>query len=409
MIRLAVRNLRRHLLRSSLAAGAVAIGVAFCMPMSALMDGMFQQMFDVMVADKVGHVQVHHPDYPGKGLLYDTVDDLDDLVAGAEALPDVVTVSPRLFGFGLAGSSKTSVGTRFVGIVPEREDALGSVADKVVEGAWLTEPGTMETVIGVDVASKLELGVGDELVLIGQAADGSMASALLHIVGIVRTGNLAIDRGGAYVHLSELQDTMALPDQAHEVAIAATDRDDSAAVADGVRALPAAQDLLVQTWSEADPTTATMMGMQTGYTILFVGIFFAVASLGVLSVMLMGVMERVREFGLLKALGLTPRQIVTMVLVEAAVIGVFACAVGLALGGVFDGYLVTQGIDFSVKDGEGMTQMGVQFDPVIRGVVNAEPIGIILAAVFLTTSIAAFFPALYAAFLRPVNALRRIG
>ena len=106
MIRVAWRNLRRNLLRSILAASAIVVGVAFCMAMTAMMDGLFLQMFNLMVAEKVGHVQIHHPDYPGKRLMYDTVDDLESLLSDLDGIESIEASSPRLFGFGLAGGSR---------------------------------------------------------------------------------------------------------------------------------------------------------------------------------------------------------------------------------------------------------------------------------------------------------------
>lgn len=404
MIAIAWRNLWRQSRRTLITASAMAVGIALCMSMIALSDGLYAQMFDVMVTRKLGHVQVHHHDFPGRRLLYDTVP--QDRFEAISTTDGVTTAAARLFGYGLASSEETSAGGQIIGILPAQEQAISKLEEKLESGVFLSgEPG-LQSVIGTGLADTLKLEVGGELVIVTQASDGSMTNELSEVVGIVRTGDEGIDRGGIYMHLADAQSLFALPDQVHEIIVLGDDPTQSPALAEAVRAVE--PDNLVRTWVEADPSTAQMMGMQNVGSGILLAVVFSVAALGVLNTMLMSVFERTRELGLMAALGLNPGQVMRLILTESILLAAIAVALGGVLGGVLDGLLVVYGIDMSGGGGEGFSMQGMQFDPVIKGVVR--PVGVLatLGCVFIVSVLAAFWPALRAARLRPVEAMRQV-
>ena len=408
MWRIAWRSLLRQGRRTLLTASAMALGVAMCMAMLAFSDGMYAQMFDVMVTQKLGHVQLHHPDYPGRRLLHDTVPQA--ALAEARGADGVVAGTARLAAFGLVGSEETSTGVQLLGVAPADEDAVTGIRRHVEQGRFLGEdaPG-IEAAIGDELARTLKVGVGDELVAIVQAADGSMGNELLSVVGVVHSGNAAMDRAGLYVHLADLQTLMALPEQAHEILLVGGDVGGSDAVAAAVRAALAGQaaPLLIRSWSEAEPQTAQLMGMQNVGAAIMIGVVFSVASLGVLNTMLMSVMERTRELGLMQALGLSPQQVMRLVLIESVLLGVISCLLGALLGGVLDALLVVYGFDMSGGSGSAMDIQGATLDPVVHGVVRPEGVAVTLLCVFGVSVLAALWPAIRAARLRPIEAMRQ--
>ena len=418
------RSLLRQRRRTLITASAMAVGVAMVMGMIAYVDGMFALMFDKMVGQSMGHVQVHHPDYPDTHELYDTVHGAGALLATLGATPGVKGAAPRLFAHGLIGGSSDATGARLQGIDPADERLVTGFGARVAEGVALGGPppadGSIPVVIGAGLQKSIKVAVGDSLVLITQAADGSLANELLTVVGVVKTGSAAMDRAGAWVPLADLQRVLALEDQVHEVLIVGDDSDQALALAEtiaagagGVRpalvADPAEPDArpLIRTWFEADPVTAKMMDSQTIPKVIMLAVVFSVAALGVLNTMLMSVFERTRELGLLKALGLKPRQIVALILTEAALLGALSSALGLGLGLLFDWYLVRVGVPMANSDGEGFVYMGITFDPVIYGVVHPEGIAMSVGAVLVVCVLAAIWPAVRAARLRPVDAMRQ--
>ncbi|MFT5684420.1 MAG: putative ABC transport system permease protein, partial [Myxococcota bacterium] len=343
MIAIAWRNLWRQSRRTLITASAMAVGIALCMSMIALSDGLYAQMFDVMVTRKLGHVQVHHPDFPGRRLLYDTLP--QDRFEAISSTDGVTTAAARLFGYGLVSSEETSAGGQVIGILPQQEQAISKLEEKLESGQFLSGEPSLQSVIGTGLADTLKLEVGGELVIVTQASDGSMSNELSEVIGIVRTGDEGIDRGGIYMHLTDAQDLFALPDQVHEIIVLGDDPTESDTLAGAIRTIE--PDNLVRTWVEADPSTAQMMGMQNVGSGILLAVVFSVAALGVLNTMLMSVFERTRELGLMAALGLNPAQVMRLILTESILLAAIAVALGGVLGGVLDGLLVVYGIDMS--------------------------------------------------------------
>jgi ABC-type lipoprotein release transport system permease subunit len=405
MVSIAWRNLWRQGRRTLITAVAMGIGVAMCMAMYTFTDGMMGTMFGVLVDQKLGHVQVHHPNYPARRALHDTMGDIDTRLASLDPL-DAEVVTVRLFGFGLLSSGDQTEGGQVMGVEPTREAAFGRVDESMVEGRYLQTDAAAEAVVGVGLAKKLKLVVGSELVAVTQAADGSLGNALFEVVGVFRSGDSMLDRGGALVHIHDLQEMLVLPDQAHEVVMLAPDQRGIDALTEQVKtALGESDDILVRTWYEASPMTQKMMGAVEGQMAISIFIILGLASFGVLNTMLMAVFERTHELGVLMAVGMRPRRVVQLVVIESVLLGLMASAAGLVMGAALDIYLVVYGIDFSV-DGKGLDFMGVAFDPVMRGEFRLERVFIVLSLVMVVSVLAALWPAFRASRLQPVQAIR---
>ena len=409
LLTVAWRNLWRHRRRSLITASAMGLGMALCMFTIALTDGMYAQMFDVMVTQNLGHAQIHHPDYPAKKGLHDTVPGASALVGRLDQLPQVRGLTPRLFGFALAGGADKSSGVRLIGVQPAREEAVTHASKRVVGGRFLADDVAQEAVLGDELMDELKLDLGEQIVVIGQSAMGAMASDLYTIVGTVHTGSTAIDRGAVYLHQSDLQDFLDLPDQVHEIVVVGDDAELAPALAASIQGVTDPADPpLVRTWTEADPQAAQMLGMQDASKVIMLGIVFSVAALGVLNTMLMAVFERTRELGVMRALGLTPSQLLRLVLVEAVLLTTLSAAVGLVLGAALDWWVITEGINFAGADGKGMTYQGITLDPIIRGVFDPTGVVLTLVMMFGISVAAAIWPAIRAARLQPVDAMRHV-
>ncbi len=403
-VAVAWRNLWRHKRRSLITAVAMAFGVGLCMVTVAFNDGMFEDMFEVMVEQQLGHLQVHHPAYPSKRVLDDTLKGGEALLAAIDAHPDTAAASPRLHGFVLVGGEKKSAGALLVGIVPERERQVTPLADRVQQGTFLTGPG--QILVGHKLLEEIEVSLGDEVVVVTQAADGSLGNALFTVAGTYKSGNVQMDRAGAYLGLDELQDLLVLPDQLHGVTVLADDPAALDAYATDLRARVGTDEVSVETWWEASPQTAQLMGMRDASAIIVLGIVFGAAAFGILNTMMMSVFERTRELGVLRALGIRPGHLVLLVVVESVFLAALASSIGLVIGGVLDGYLVVYGLDMSTAAEDGFSFQGVMLDPVIHGVVRWQSVLLVIGSVFLVSVGASLYPAFRAARLRPVEAIR---
>ncbi len=405
LLTVAWRNLWRQRRRSLITASAMAIAVGLCMSVICLNDGSYGLMFDLMVEQQLGHVQVHNPEYPGKGQMYDTMTDAHDMLDKIDAIDDVKSASARLKGYALVGGAKKSAGAMLVGVLPEREKAITNVSKFMKQGVYLDESPPGSIIVGITLAEDLQLEIGDELVAVTQAADGSMGNALYSVTGIYKTGSALMDKGGAFMHLADLQDLLALPDQVHQVTLLGHDSEKLEALSAEVTAA-VGDDKLVQTWKEASPQTAQLLSMQDIGAGVTLGIVFMVAGFGVINTMMMSVFERTREIGVLRAIGIRPRRMIAMVVIEALLLALLASAIGLTIGGLLDWWLIVYGLDFSADMPDGIEFSGIVFEPVIYGVFRLGPVLATLGSVVSVSMLASLLPAWRAARLNPVDAIR---
>jgi ABC-type lipoprotein release transport system permease subunit len=403
---IAWRNLWRHKRRSLITATAMAVGVAVVMATLTMSDGMYTDMFEILVEQRLGHVQVHHPDYPGRGQLHDSLQSRAALLAEIDALDGTVAASPVLQVVALVGGKNLSTGGRLVGVDPARDRMVSPTHRRIVDGDYLSNAANKEILLGHRLAQEIEVDLGDEVVVLTQAADGSTGNDLFIVVGLVRTGDPSIDNGGGFVHIADAEELTALFDQAHGITTLTDHPDKVDAFAARVRAAVAKDEVQVQTWWEASPTAAKLMNMRNGTAFFTLGLTFFVAAFGVINTMLMSVYERTRELGILRALGMDPSNLVRLIVLESLFLAAVASTAGVALGAVADWYLVTQGLDFSGAMPDGMAYQGVILDPVWMGEVRPSRIVLVVSSVFVISVLASLWPAWRAARLHPATALR---
>jgi putative ABC transport system permease protein len=404
LVRIAWRNLWRHRRRTLITAGGMGLAMGLVLGMACLQDGMFSMMADVMIRQKAGHVQIAHPDWPSRQLLYDTVP--QSVLSQVSAVPGVEGTSGRLFSYGLAASDTSSLGARYVGLDPTADRAIREFESNLTEGDWLAAQSSGEVVIGEGMARELELSLGQDLVFLGQAADGSTANELLKVVGIFSTGLNQMDRSGAYMHLADMQRLLALDEQLHQVLIVGEGLSSAGPLASALREIFSGEESVgVWTWQEADPTTAQMMAMRDVGLFIMLFIVFSVAGLSVLNTMLMTVFERTRELGVLRALGMSRLAMMSLVVLEALLLALVATGLGLLIGGIFDYLLIEYGFPYETSEGKGLSWQGITFPPAIYGAFSLRPLLITVAFLNGVAVLAAVWPAIRVARLKPVEAM----
>ncbi len=382
----------------------MALAMGLVISMSALQDGMYDMMADVMIRQQLGHVQVNHPDWPGRRQMFDTVP--GELVASIQSLPESTGASGRLYAFGLAGSESTSVGARFVGLAPQDELAITDISQNLERGVFLSPEARGEVVIGEPMARELEIELGEQLVFLGQGADGSMANELLTVVGTYSTGVDVMDRSGAYLHVTDLQRILVLEDQLHQILVVGEDMYAASALTAAVAAVANGAGIQVRPWDEADPEMAKMMGMRDASLFIMLFIIFGVAGLAVLNTNLMTVFERTRELGVLRAIGMSRRNMMALVILESILLTAVATVFGLLCAGFLDWLLMTYGFPYETADGKGFSWQGVTFPTRFYGSVRPFPFVATTIFVFVVAIAASIWPAARAARLRPVEAMR---
>ena len=400
IVKMAWRNVWRNKRRSLVTIAAMAFALLVTILYSGLATGMLHGLERNVLEMELGDIQVFAEGYRDKPQIYSSMADSSALIKKLEG--EGYRASQRLLAVGLAAAKDQSAGVSFRGVEVERDATVTKVQTKVAHGKWLDAKDAAGVVLGRRLAKTLNVKVGDELVVLTQASDGSMANELYKIRGILGGVSAEVDRAGVYLNAAAFRELMVMPQGAHQLIVRRPlGMDLVLAAALAVKLLPG-QD--VQTWKALMPTIASMMENSTAmlYTMFFI-IYIAIG-LVILNAMLMAVFERIREFGVLKAIGMGPGTVFSLVIAECVVqVGIaLTVGIGLSLPGVW--YLKEYGIDLG---GMGNLEVhGMSWDMVWRAELSVAaftgPIMIMLTVVFL----AVLYPAIKAALISPVAAIQ---
>jgi ABC-type lipoprotein release transport system permease subunit len=402
-LRRAWRNLWRNPRRTLVTMSAVGFGTAVLITSLALMDGLVRQAVNSATNLMMGQVQVHAPGFLADRSLYKSLKHPEAILAAARARG--VDAVARSYGFGLAALGHKSSGAQLWGVDPAAEKRTFDLARHLARGSFLAERPAGEAVLGAKLARSLQAKVGDKIVIVVQAADGSMGNELYRVRGVLKSVGEAIDRTAVIIHALDFRRLFASGGRIHEVALNSRGRltlDQVTALAR--RAAPGEE---VKTWRQLLPAFSEMIDLFDGFSWLFGLIFVLAASLGVMNTMLMATYDRIREFGIMKALGASKWRIVGGVATEALVMAVVAAAAGTLIGLAGAFYFQAVGLDTSLFAGT-YSVGGVAFDPIWRAAIRLKSVGLSVVMMVGVCVLAAIYPGLKAARLDPVRAIHRV-
>jgi putative ABC transport system permease protein len=411
---LAWRNLWRNPRRTIIAMAAIGFGYAMLLFVACLMAGLRQQMIETGTSLVLSDIQVHAPSYYPNRSIYQTLGgrqgtNVDALLAAIAADPRVYAASPRVYGYGLVSAPLQSAGAAILGVVPSQEQKVTVLQTRMVKGSYLTEGMPKGIVMGNKFATTIGVGVGSEIILLTQAADGSMGNDLYTVAGLFHTGIDAIDRGLVLMSLASLQELLRLPPvRIHEVGIklhAITEATATAAALGGQlsKTLP----VRVRAWPELAPELADYVQFNRGVTFILFFIFFLLAVIGIVNTMLMAVIERTRELGMLMAVGMRPVQVVGLILAEAAGLATASLVLGAAVGAPLLWYLQVYGLNLGGA-GDDVSLAGVVVGQHWYGQQDFSAYSQAALGLAITALVSALYPALRAARFRPTEALRKV-
>jgi len=376
---MAWRNVWRHRRRSVLTIATISLGLAFYIFMRGIGDGFHEQMVDNSVRAHIGHIEIHRRGYHDDPGINKTLPDPARVEAAIRRLPALRGYSFRVLGDGLASTAANSAGVSIVGVDPEQERTVTTIYRGVVKGKYLDPKDHQPVLIGERLAKLLQVKLGDSLVLLVQAADGSMG-------------------GEKYLFALEgrLTEAALLVSSSHEV-----DRYQQMLEAElagsGVEVLP---------WYVIEPYIQQFIQLDDAFFYIIVVILFIVISVGILNTILMSVLERVREFGVMMSLGMKPRQVVNLVVQEAAFLGLVSVLIGGTLGCALTVYYGSAGINLA-QWAEGAAAFGMT-SPIAYPKLTAANLVLSNLSVLIVVMLVALYPALHAARLRPVEAIRHV-
>ena len=401
-VRMAWRNAWRNPRRTLIVVTAVAIGIAGTLLTMAINFGMVFQMIETAIATELGHVQVHAAGFDANPEL--AVRLADGGRSGVDALADVDSVrawTRRVRGEGLVSSPRSSAGVRVVGIEPEREARVSIIADSITQGRYL-DGERRRVLMGEDLARRLEVGVGDKVVVSVQDLSGDLTGEALRVVGLFHTPSRAIDRSTLFMRIDESQRLLGLDDAVSEIVVLA----DSRATIPDVRDALASRltGVEVRTWEELQPVLVYLVDVFDQSAVIVYAAVFVAMAFGIANVLLMTVYERRREIGILRAIGFGRGRLVASIVAEALFVTLVGLALGFA-GAIGAAWALADGIDLGgFADGLEAYGIGTRIVPVLRVSDFTSPIGVAL----VTALLASAWPAWRAVRMRPAEAVRGI-
>jgi ABC-type lipoprotein release transport system permease subunit len=397
---MAWRNLWRHGRRTIVTIGAMTLALLVLILYSGLVEGYLQSMERNILDLEVGDVQAHADDYLNRPSIYTLIEEPEALLDLLESQGYRATA--RLLGGGLVAARDSSAGASLRGIDIVRDARVSQIYQHVSQGEWLDAEDPKGVVLGRRLAQTLDVGPGDELVLLSQATDGSMANDLFEVRGVLQSVGDATDRAGVFLTAEAFREFFVLADGAHQIILRRSGDQSLEEVAAAIRA--AAPELDVKTWRELMPTMASIMDSTRAMVQVIFFVVYVVIAILVLNAMLMAVFERIREFGVMKAIGVMPATVLQLIVAESAFQTAIAIALGLVLSIPGLWYLTNYGIDTGALGG--ISFMGVAFNQIWYAIVTPYTIVGPVAALIIMVTLAVLYPALKAVRIGPLEAMR---
>lgn len=423
---IAWRNVMRNKKRSAITAFAIAIGVTAMIFMWSLFDGLYPMMVENMTSLYMGHMEVTNPAYIEKPLLENAVTDGSKTLEIVKNHSGVSHYSPRLTTFGLASYGENSQGTAIIGIDPELEMNLGKIDDSVQEGGtFLKGEDRAGVVIGAKLAKNIDVGIGEQILLVTSNRFNNLSYlGPLEIVGIVKTGVPEIDSSTAYVDrrllASEIFEDSGveytnpdarIDDVAGIFTTIAITTENMEALEDLRDELNASfsDDVVARTWQEVVPWVSQTMDIRQkfGYVVLSIVLLIVVA--GILNTVLMSVMERTREFGIMRALGTRRSQIFLTVSLESVLLGLAGIFFGVILGVTITLITSHTGLDIYASIDEDIMGSFYMLESNVYPLLNLEHLIQTCVTILIAVIVVSIYPASKAAKMEPVKAIKTLG
>jgi len=409
---MAWRNLWRNRRRTIVTLSSIVFGFLLAVIFTGVGDSTYSKMIDLAARMGGGHVTIQHTDYLGRPSLRRTVPGASALRQLALQDEQVRRVTARIIGQTMLAAGGKSYGAAFIAIDPRAEDASSfSLLEAIKQGALFSGPGGQGIVLGHKLAKNLGLKLGRKVVYTMTDKRGEIVTELARVSGILRTGSPSVDAGLCLLPIDSVRRVLGYgADEATQVAVFIEDQRRGAAVAARLRGrLPGDGHAAAVLWSESQPELAGFIAMKVGGTLFFELIIAVLVAAGIFNTLFVSVMERLREFGIMMAIGFSPRRLFALVMWESLWIGLL----GLLLGAIVTAgpyYLLnTRGIDATAMVGQGGAEVaGVGIDPIMYVDIYPESLTLIAAAVLLATLLSGIYPAWRAGRVAPVEAIKLV-
>lgn len=402
-LQMAWRNIWRNKLRSSVVIAAIAFGLFGGLASSGIMKGMIYDMLDNALNNTVSHIQVHNKLFLDNNEVGFLMKNTSDLIKKIEKIPDVQGVCQRTKSYGMASTASKGLGVMINGIEPEKEKNVTQIYTKLIDSlsTYFTSKKKNRILISEKLAKKLNAKIKSKIVLTFQDYDGNLTGASFKVEGIFKTQNASFDEQNVYVKKSDLDRLLDMPpNTAHEIAILLNDYHNTDLAINQVKKLTK---YYVEDWRKIDPFLEMSLWSISFMLIIFMSIILLALSFAIINTMLMVILERRKELGMIMAVGMNKKKVFKMIMFETSLLSLTGGIIGVFISLVFTQYFGSVGIDISsVK--EGFETYG--YNSVMYPHLSFFDYLQVIALVLLTGVISSIFPTIRAIKMNPAEAVR---
>ena len=406
ILKIAFRNIFRQRRRSAFTILTMMGGyVLFSLALS-ISEGTYGSVIEKFTKSYTGHLQIHKEGYLNKPSIYKSIADYDQLKDQLKNISEIKAFAPRVYSAALASKDKKTAIAKIIGIDPMAEAKTTTLASKLKEGTYLVDSSDLknEVMVGAGLAETLKLKLGDEVVLVGQGADGSISNDLFKVTGILKGDVYSKDRSYCYMNIKIAQRFLYLEKNFHEIAIILNNYQN----ADKITSLILASlnkahinEMEVLPWPKIEKQFYNTMVFEKRGMRIFLIVIVIIVAIGVLNTVLMTILERTTEYGVLRALGTRPLTLFAMIILETAGLAIISIIIGFVISFALNYWVSVHGIDYPAPIDIGGMSITTMYGLIYPGAFTDPAIVTFITAVFVS-----IFPAIRAMNIIPVEAMR---
>jgi ABC-type lipoprotein release transport system permease subunit len=403
IIKIAWRNVWRNGLRSGVVIASIAMGIWAGLFVISVSSGLNEQRTKDALNSYLSHIQIHNPEFIKDNNVEFRINDMDPLRNILRGNPDVKAFSERVVLSGMVSSSAGGFGARITGVNPEQEKSVSTMHEKVLEGGYFEGIKRNPVFLGKKLAEKLKVGLRKKIVLTFQKDNGDIITAAFRVVGIYKTANAKADEMNVFVRSSDINRLLEENAGYHEVAIISNNLAEIDTISGSLGA--ALPNLSVRSWKEISPDLGYADEMMMQMLYIIIGIILMALSFGIINTMLMAVLERKRELGMLMSVGMNKTKVFFMVVIETVFISMVGGPIGVLLGYLTVVHFGKAGIDLSII-GKGLEEFGVS--TTIYPYLESSFYLNVTIMVIIAAILSSIYPAIKALQLKPAEAVRAL-
>jgi len=402
ILKISWRNIWRNKLRSFIIILATTIGLFGGLMASGIMKGMVMNMVENALENQTSHIQIHNKKFMENDEVEYLIKNSGKYLKEINSLPGVKAASERTKSFGMAATASKSVGLMINGIIPSREKKVTDIHNNIIKGKYLDDNTKNRIIISKKTAENLKVGLKSKIVLTFQDYDGNLTGAAFKVVGIYKTQNTTFDGTNVFVRKADIDRLLDLPaNSSHEIAVYLKNYEQTPLVVEKIKKIM--PNYLVQGWYELDPYL--QMSINTVKFMLWIFLIIILIALGfaIVNTMLMVVLERTKELGMIMAIGMNRFKVFKMILYETVFLSLIGGILGILISIWFVSYFGDRGISLSIMT-KGFEAIG--YGSVMYPVLEVADYIEVAVLVLLTGFVASIFPTIRALKMKPVEAIR---